>query len=1634
VASTANPACSGANFTLSVTGATTGFSGLTYQWYSSSDGITYLPIGGATGATYVTNITSATYFQREIICSGGPASQTTAGLLITLDVPSNCYCVPTYTFGKTDGDLISQVTIPTTTLNNNTGTAAVNPAYTYFPPNPPSNTTTASLQAGTSYNVQVTYGSFTGQNCAAWVDFNGDGVFSTPSERIGFTTAGSTSAFQQVSFPISIPCNPTPGDYRMRIRDVWNTAGNTIDPCLNYGYGETEDYLITITPPDPCPMPSGLTLTALTATSASVSWTTGCVETAWQAVIVPAGDAPGTGTPQNVAVTNATFGSLTTGSSYDIYVRADCVVDGFSSWLGPLNVTPNFIVPFTGNTSYGSEICGSVLYDHGGPAGNYADLADGYVVLTPAAGSIIRLIGTFDTEGGLDLIRIYDGAGIGGTLLGTFSGFGSLDVFGLAPDAQVTVRFNTDSSVFSTGFAINVACETPCSGTPNAGTTAGPALACNGTTVALSVTGDDAFSPGISYEWESSPDGIGWTPSGVTTATWNAPFTAPTTYYRRRMSCLTNDAWSTPLQVDQDVPTNCYCTTNLYTTGTSAGDLISNVAITGTTLANNTGFVAGGPSYNYYPPNPPSNTQTAELQAGSSYNVNVSTGEWGNQGFAVWIDYNDDGVYSLTERIGATPGQIGSGFTPGSVNASASFPISLACNPPLGVHRMRVRCVYALNGVNIDPCAQYTFGEVEEYLVDVTAPDPCPSPSGLALGAVTGTSVSVSWNVGCTETAWQAVIVADGAAPGTGTPQNTVVTNASFTGLTAGTPYDIYVRANCDLNGFSSWIGPLDVTPLNIVPFNGLVDLGTSVCGGVLYDHAGLGNYAPNAGGNAVPPTGAAVLTPTAGSVLRLVGTYDVESCCDRLYIYDGVGTGGAVIASYGGTGSFDIYATGVNTSVTVAFESDGSIEFSGFAINVTCESPCTGVPAPGATTANVASTCPGAPITLGTTTGLAGLGLSYVWQSSTAGAFGPWTTMATTTTNTYVVPSQSVNTWYRVRVNCSFSGQTGVASSVGVTMNPLCYPIPSSPSSGADSDITSVTIGTGTNTSNCTPGTGPGSLPGQYASYLNQAPLTSLVRGGTAPFSVTNGQCPFVFDYSSNVAIYLDANQNGVFETSEELFDAGVFQLSPFTFSGTLNIPVDALTGTTGLRVICSEQNIDIQPNSVFSWGEVEDYLVTVVNPAAANDFIGLAQPITSGAFPTCSALATANLPVATDSPETNGVGNDVWYSFVATTNAARIAVIGGAAPHDTQIELRDGAGVIATENDNTANGSETMIVDNLIPNTTYFVGVTQLAGSATATVCVSHLRRSTCDNPATFNTPCTNYKSQHTAANSYTVTFDDDGVAPFVATATSTGGITTIPLSAFTTLPAMTSTVVYQVRVDATYNLPDAAGNITTAVVPGLFNCTRTVNAHAGVFLRDSDASPNVKPANAQIAANAWLCGALNYDWTIEKYTAVNGVSDGLPVTVSGPATSRFLNLFPLGLEANGIYKVNVRPIFASGPGNLGPDRWLIIAGPAPMILDENQAAAFEKNGTEATIESALYPNPSNGSFVNLNITGVDANVMVRVLDGMGRVVWTNNLVVEGSLNTIIAFERPLASGLYTVEMTYDGKVVTERLMVQK
>jgi hypothetical protein len=81
------------------------------------------------------------------------------------------------------------------------------------------------------------------------------------------------------------------------------------------------------------------------------------------------------------------------------------------------------------------------------------------------------------------------------------------------------------------------------------------------------------------------------------------------------------------------------------------------------------------------------------------------------------------------------------------------------------------------------------------------------------------------------------------------------------------------------------------------------------------------------------------------------------------------------------------------------------------------------------------------------------------------------------------------------------------------------------------------------------------------------------------------------------------------------------------------------------------------------------------------------------------------------------------------------------------------------------------------------------------------------------------------------------------------------------------------------------------------------------------------------------------------------------------------------------------------------------------------------------------SLYPNPTHGTDVNMNLSGVESdNVQIRIVDALGKQVWNNRYAVNGILNANITFERPLANGLYFVEAIYNGEVQTQRMMVQK
>ncbi|HPE75399.1 MAG TPA: GEVED domain-containing protein [Draconibacterium sp.] len=161
------------------------------------------------------------------------------------------YCIPTYSTGTGEGDFISRVQLDAI---NNITTGSSSPYYNYY------STLSTDLTLGNTYTITVGSGTYsTGNNISVWIDFDQSGSF-TVSEKLGnVTLAGNSTG----TINFTVPTNAVLGTTRLRVRESYNTS--SMDPCLGYVYGETEDYNVKMIPS--C---ANATLTLNTANSAQI--------------------------------------------------------------------------------------------------------------------------------------------------------------------------------------------------------------------------------------------------------------------------------------------------------------------------------------------------------------------------------------------------------------------------------------------------------------------------------------------------------------------------------------------------------------------------------------------------------------------------------------------------------------------------------------------------------------------------------------------------------------------------------------------------------------------------------------------------------------------------------------------------------------------------------------------------------------------------------------------------------------------------------------------------------------------------------------------------------------------------------------------------------------------------------------------------------------------------------------------------------------------------------------------------------------------------------------------------------------------------------------------------------------------
>jgi GEVED domain/Fibronectin type III domain len=214
---------------------------------------TSLPTGNTLAGVTLTTLTSLTpsttyYFWVRSNCGGGDSSVwSIVGSFTTLP-PYILSCTPSgATFGQ-DPNGITNVTMGS--INNTTGIEINNYGdYSGLITN---------VAQGATIPVSITYGTGFTYDTAIWVDWNNDGVFADPGERVytGMSAAPNPST---LAASFVVPATQPFGPYRLRIGGIDGPlfTGGPLAPCRNGQFQAYEDYSIYVIAPPPALTLSG---------------------------------------------------------------------------------------------------------------------------------------------------------------------------------------------------------------------------------------------------------------------------------------------------------------------------------------------------------------------------------------------------------------------------------------------------------------------------------------------------------------------------------------------------------------------------------------------------------------------------------------------------------------------------------------------------------------------------------------------------------------------------------------------------------------------------------------------------------------------------------------------------------------------------------------------------------------------------------------------------------------------------------------------------------------------------------------------------------------------------------------------------------------------------------------------------------------------------------------------------------------------------------------------------------------------------------------------------------------------------------------------------------------------------------
>ena len=717
------------------------------------------------------------------------------------------------------------------------------------------------LTNGVTYTIEFYYRA----RSSSWYE-SLEFYYGTSQSSGGMTTElFDNSSFNHITYQL-VSVNITPSS-----TGTYYFGWHAYSAANKYGI-HVDDITVDLGPT--CPDPTSLAAGSITDTQAVLSWTESGSATIWDIELGASGFSP-TGTPTVDGTTNNpyTYTGLTASTTYEYYVRSDCGGSDYSSWIGPFEFTTACGVistfPYTedfenagtipdcwtqdaSNTEdwlFGTSAGYAASSDHTSGSGYFAWIDDSSPYDADPSGLLSPIfnttslttpylefyywIGSSTTGSSLD-VDVYNGSTWQNSIATYTSNNGwiivGIDLSSYSNSAlQIRFSVTENSADYDCDISIDdfVLMEAPTCPDPSS-------------LAAGSITGSQAdlswTENGSATSWDIELGTSGFSPTGTPTQTGvTNPYTytglnATTDYeYYVHSDCGGSDysSWVGPYEFT----TACGTVTPTYIEdftdylpdcwSETLGTLSAPSTLSGTSSDwISDGFANSG------------STGSAKLNIYSTdkedwlISPSIDLGD-GSIHYQLEFDLalTDYGSTSTAEQTGtddrfAVVISTDNGSTWTSANTlmlwdNASSPNVYNDISNTGDH-ITINLTSYTGVVQIGFYGESTVSNADNDLfVDnfkVIEIPSCPDPSDLTAGSILDTQASLSWTENGSATSWDIELGLTGFSP-TGTPTQSSVTNPyTYTGLTAATTYEYYVRAFCGGSDYSSWVGPYEFT------------------------------------------------------------------------------------------------------------------------------------------------------------------------------------------------------------------------------------------------------------------------------------------------------------------------------------------------------------------------------------------------------------------------------------------------------------------------------------------------------------------------------------------------------------------------------------------------------------------------------------------------------------------------------------------------------------------------------------------------------------------------------------------------------------------------------------------------------